>query len=137
MHPYRLLIGEWRPMAIGSHHSLPLGDKEVAVEVGIEPTGEWSEWCPFGAVERRTRNARRVWFAHKDFQVPAQIHHNFQVPAGTVVPAGTFFEEVLPDYYREHRGDLVAHDICMYCGTDNGPAGEYRQGWDCWQCGGN
>lgn len=29
------------------------------------------------------------------------------------------------------------HDICSYCGADNGPVGEYRNGFDCCCCGGN
>lgn len=28
-------------------------------------------------------------------------------------------------------------DYCLYCGTFNGAEGEYRQGWDCYSCGGN
>jgi len=28
-------------------------------------------------------------------------------------------------------------DYCSYCGTDNGPHGESRQGFDCGGCGGN
>jgi hypothetical protein len=31
----------------------------------------------------------------------------------------------------------VNTDICVYCGYDNGPQGEGRQGWDCGMCGGN
>lgn len=31
----------------------------------------------------------------------------------------------------------VGHDICNYCGADNGPNGELRYGFDCGQCGGN
>jgi hypothetical protein len=26
------------------------------------------------------------------------------------------------------------HDFCHYCGADNGLNGEYRQGFDCYQC---
>lgn len=29
------------------------------------------------------------------------------------------------------------HDLCYYCGGDNGPNGEWRQGWDCCYCGAN
>ena len=32
---------------------------------------------------------------------------------------------------------LTGHDICCYCGWDNGPNGEWRQGYDCGYCGGN
>jgi hypothetical protein len=31
----------------------------------------------------------------------------------------------------------TGHDICGYCGEDNGPHGERRVGWDCCYCGGN
>lgn len=30
-----------------------------------------------------------------------------------------------------------SHDICGYCGYDNGVNGESRQGWDCGYCGSN
>ena len=42
-------------------------------------------------------------------------------------------------HYRKQRvrAGLEGHDICSYCGADNGPNGEYRQGWDCVWCGGN
>lgn len=33
--------------------------------------------------------------------------------------------------------DGVNTDICAYCGSDNGPDGEFRQGFDCGVCGGN
>ncbi len=26
------------------------------------------------------------------------------------------------------------HDICIYCGADNGINGEFRHGWDCHAC---
>lgn len=28
----------------------------------------------------------------------------------------------------------ITNDICSYCGTDNGPGGELRSGWDCYSC---
>jgi len=30
-----------------------------------------------------------------------------------------------------------SHDVCVYCGFDNGANGELRQGWDCGRCGSN
>lgn len=44
-----------------------------------------------------------------------------------------------PVKYRsfEWVGEGPAHDICGYCGQDNGPNGESRNGWDCCYCGGN
>lgn len=44
-----------------------------------------------------------------------------------------------PEYYSYWRPfpETKGHDICAYCGTDNGEHGEYRMGYDCCQCGGN
>jgi hypothetical protein len=39
--------------------------------------------------------------------------------------------------YYKPKADLEGHDICLYCGTDNGYKGELRQGFDCFYCGGN
>jgi hypothetical protein len=40
--------------------------------------------------------------------------------------------------YQTCQATATGHDICAYCGTDNGAPGESaRQGWDCYQCGGN
>ena len=40
------------------------------------------------------------------------------------------------------QGKEIGHDICGYCGTDNGiyipgRGGELRNGFDCYYCGGN
>ena len=32
---------------------------------------------------------------------------------------------------------MKGSDICCYCGADNGPNGEYRNGFDCYYCGSN
>lgn len=42
-------------------------------------------------------------------------------------------------YYQEVEvpEGLEGHDICLYCGADNGPNGEYRIGWSCCYCGSN
>ena len=41
-----------------------------------------------------------------------------------------FDEIVTPDELVEN-----GHDVCFYCGADNGPNGESRVGFDCCQCG--
>lgn len=52
---------------------------------------------------------------------------------------GDFFTKITENFFSfispapGHEG----HDICQYCGADNGPNGEYRQGWDCYNCGSN
>ncbi len=45
------------------------------------------------------------------------LHHHFKT---FIVPEG-----------------VQNNDICGYCGADNGPAGEYRNGFDCCICGCN
>jgi hypothetical protein len=37
----------------------------------------------------------------------------------------------------EMKPGFETHDLCVYCAADNGPNGELRQGYDCWNCGGN
>lgn len=46
------------------------------------------------------------------------------------VSYGYFSYQLIPEADREH-------DFCLYCGADNGPHGELRQGFDCYWCGGN
>lgn len=35
------------------------------------------------------------------------------------------------------RPEYEGHDLCGYCGADNGVNGEYRHGFDCCACGSN
>lgn len=39
-------------------------------------------------------------------------------------------------YYKTIVSDRKS-DFCGYCGADNGSHSQYRQGWNCWYCGGN
>lgn len=45
--------------------------------------------------------------------------------------------EAVTSTYFEWVGDGPAPDICTYCGFNNGPHGESRNGWDCGYCGSN
>ena len=47
-----------------------------------------------------------------------------------IIHRGFFFTWLLPD-------ELKSHDICSYCGHDNGDHGQYREGFNCCYCGGN
>jgi hypothetical protein len=47
--------------------------------------------------------------------------------------------QLRPGYFRKDILD-VGHetdDICSYCGSNNGPGGRDRYGYDCVYCGGN
>src|SRR5690606_18702719 len=51
---------------------------------------------------------------------------------------GEQVQRVIARYYS--RPSALApqgHDICLYCGADNGLHGELRVGWCCQLCGGN
>lgn len=83
----------------------------IALEVGIEPTGDWRPAGAFGALE--SRDGLRGW---RD------------------LATGEVTREVVRNYFtRATRSG----DICLYCGWDNGPHGESRCGWDCGYCGSN
>ena len=47
--------------------------------------------------------------------------------------------DIVKGYYKHvvAKEELMNHDICYYCGADNGERSQFRQGWDCWYCGGN
>ena len=76
---------------------------------------------------------------------PAQHHQGFDC---IIVKAPCALEYVniytgetrLSHSYRtvlEVPEHLAGHDLCLYCGTDNGENGEYRMGYDCCMCGSN
>jgi hypothetical protein len=45
--------------------------------------------------------------------------------------------DVVQDYYARMivPPHLKGHDLCPYCGTDNGPHGEWRSHGECYGCG--
>lgn len=111
-----------------------------AVEILNEEVGEWSDWHKFGDVERRFKDAVRCWAAVQEFTMPAFYGiENWDVKEGDVIHPGQFLHEYRHNYFREYRGRAIEdhHDVCLYCGTDNGRCGEYRNGYDCCYCGGN
>jgi hypothetical protein len=52
---------------------------------------------------------------------------------GKVRLSEPYFKIIKKIILPEFRGN----DVCCYCGQDNGPNGEYRNGFDCCHCGGN
>lgn len=48
-------------------------------------------------------------------------------------------QDLVVGYYKQIQvpKELKGHDICSYCGADNGAHGEHRVGFNCWLCGGN
>src|SRR5690606_38459073 len=51
---------------------------------------------------------------------------------------GEQVQRVIARYYsRPSSSAPQGHDVCLYCGADNGLHGELRDGWDCHLCGGN
>jgi len=82
-------------------------------EVSFEPHGAWYSVHPY--LERR--DAMQV-FRHAVTGAVVRHHvRNYYVRISAAAPQG--------------------HDICLYCGADNGPDGAGREGGDCHLCGGN
>lgn len=52
---------------------------------------------------------------------------------------GFAIRSIAKDYFSRWKPheEFKSRDVCQYCGVDNGATGELRQGWDCWNCGGN
>lgn len=129
---YYLTVSEYGVGLVG--HSG--GPREDAVAVVIEevPTGEWSQWRPFGDVMKRTCNMIRVF----KFIKPANIKSRCGYVPNGEYSVGDIVSVMVENYYAEYDASAIgANDFCTYCGTDNGPGGTYRQGYDCYACGGN
>lgn len=118
-------------------HSGPLKPDEFAfLVIPAEPYGEWGEWRAFGSGEQRYRSSVTVWVAVRDIKIP-RCHYYEDLPLE--VKVGELFSHISNNYYRELRGFPPNHDICGYCGADNTSADgktNYRNGWDCCNCGG-
>ena len=112
----------------GHGHGREPEEQDVAVEVGTEPTGEWSEWERVGDVERRYRPGLRTWVFFRD----TQLQGHGRLPAGQYY-ANQRVSALVEGYFTEERGG-EGRDICLYCGHDTTGC---RQGWDCGFCGGN
>lgn len=91
-------------------HSSPANADELGVEVRVEPVGEWSDWYPFGSVERRHRAGRYVFKAIRDFTVPKQsrvgsdLNAGIDAPEGELIRSGEeFFTQPDRQYYSEFR----------------------------------
>src|SRR5690606_25562374 len=110
-----------------------IADDEVAVAVREIP-GEWSDWSPFGDTTRRCLRGKREYICVREFAFP-QGSNLIDFPGLTCNPGDVFFEDIVIRY--ELNRDRVDHDFCRYCGTDNGPNGAYRLGYDCCHCGGS
>lgn len=75
---------------------------------------------------------------HGEVYTRPGIHVEFEVQDGLRT-----WSDGQQDVVRGHFSNVVAspelegHDICLYCGADNGLRGEWREGWSCCYCGGN
>lgn len=111
----------------------PIGDGDVAILVETTPTGEWGAWMPFGDCKRRYQDAIRTFVFWQECTLAN--------PRGAIPPGeyrrGQIVTVQVPAHYSETTTPLPDHDYCGWCGADNGPAGEYRQNWDCHRCGSN
>lgn len=106
-----------------------------AVEIGFEANEKWEDWRPFGDVEKRVLQGTRFWLVIRETIISSESACGFE--NGQTYKVGQIVEEKGVFHKMEYRGERAQHDICGYCGTDNGPNGEHRQGWDCCMCGGN
>lgn len=98
----------------------------VAVATGdTRPIREWGEPYRLKDVTRRHRDARETYKLLKPMQI------------GKALYAGDYCV-ISPNYYTENTEEHCGHgDYCGYCGAFNGPQGEYRMGFDCYNCGCN
>lgn len=104
----------------------------VAIVVDETPRGEWSEWTKFGDTDRRRRDMIRTVLIVRDCTITKENH----LPKGEH-KFGQLVSKVVKNYYADMNSVQEQSDFCCYCGTDNGPNGENRNGWDCCGCGGN
>ncbi|NOZ80481.1 MAG: hypothetical protein GXP63_02315 [DPANN group archaeon] len=97
-----------------SEEDLP--DHIAAVEIGDIPTGK----------ETRSEVSSDIAFIYREMK------RTWLLPSGeTEVEIHEVKDRI------ETSPELEGHDICWYCGTDNGPNGEDRMGFDCCFCGSN
>lgn len=98
---------------IGPARGAPPPEGYLWEEVSVEPHGDWYSVHPY--LERR--DALRTY------------RH---------LITGEQVQRVIARYYiRPSSSAPAGHDVCLYCGADNGPDGELRVGWDCHFCGNN
>lgn len=82
-------------------------------EVSVEPHGDWYQVHPH--LERR--DALRTYRHLITGEQVQRVVVRYYVRPSALAPAG--------------------HDVCLYCGADNGLRGELREGFDCYYCGSN
>jgi len=95
---------------------------KVWKELGTVPVGGWK-------YEDERKSSYRATFKWRD---GLRTWEN--------VETGEIVTRIVKSYYKEFdyiNPEIENNDLCFYCGSDNGPQGEYRQGWDCCQCGCN
>jgi len=98
-------------IGIGASQTPPAG--YVWVEESTEPHGDW--YSVFRYLE--CRDAVRTYRHLITGERVQRVIKRYDSRPSALAPEG--------------------HDICVYCGTDNGPNGELRYGFDCACCGGN
>lgn len=92
------------------------------------PVGDWYGHRPLGAGTLSFQDSKWSWCVEE---------------GGTLqdkkFARGETFSEVVSGYYSHLEPDpgFEGHQLCHYCGADNGPNGEYRVGHDCVACGAN
>ena len=98
---------------IGGGYTVTIGDETFTV--ALFP--DYKEYRPYG--EPRLSEGSHRWMIVQD-----------AIDGDGIIHRGFYFTWLLPDELKEH-------DICSYCGHDNGDHGQYREGFNCCYCGGN
>ena len=99
----------------------------------VIPLGEWSDYQEVGAFKVRHKGGYQEYKFIGDRPIWVVWENKPQVVAGDfcrITHDSYFSDYLVPE-------SLQGHDLCLYCGHDNGKEGEFRQGWDCYWCGGN